>query len=1435
MICAGCSSGNPPQAANDPAAAAPGPQTEIQQLTASQAPRILYTDVTVGPVSGGENNKGAYLSIFGKNFGTTGLGSTLKVYLNNVEVDNYRSLGPSIGRPDIQQISVQVGVLGNPAPGAELPVTVVVDGVASNNDKTFTANPGRILFVDNTGGNDATAVIGDIAHPFRHMQTSDTTQGAYGQLRPGDTVVLRGKGADYTDIGFGNCFLNFRYKSGSQAAGAAGTGRISVISYPGETVKIVNSGMAAVCGADRVSYPNDSQWITIAGLHLVGDGPAGVIFLGVRNNYWRVINNELTAPGSTTGGSSGIAGNGSNVKVFGNNIHAIAGSQQTNHGIYVNGDGDVAGGTFEAAYNQIYAIASGNGIQTFNNGAGGSISTNNIRIHHNVIHDVGKHGLNIADASTSGFQIWNNVVYNTRLAGLRFNSNTLHGAKVYNNTFHNTNGAANSSTGVLTNDWTFPSDALDMKNNIFIPSAGTAYASGTVGFSGSIGSISNNLYYNGTGSTGFDANAIVNDPLFVAAGADFHLQPASRAINTGSAVVSGIVTDDYDIVTPRPLGSGIDIGAYEYAAAPARASYALAVAFSGTGSVSSVPGGIDCGAACNASYISGTPVTLTATPDPNYTFMGWSGACTGAGSCLVAMNSAQNVSASFIANAVSYNLSINPAGGGVVTSSPGGINCGSTCSASYVSGTSVTLIATPATGYAFTGWGGACSGTGSCAVAMNSAQNVAASFVANAVSYNLLVSTTGSGSITSIPTGINCGSACNASYASGTPVTLTAAPATGYSFTGWNGACSGTSTCVVTMNAASSVGASFVANVVFYNLSVSTTGSGSITSTPGGINCGSTCSAGYVSGTAVTLTAVPAASSSFGGWSGACAGSAAACSVSMTAAQSVTAWFVPASPAAAPNVLYTDLVAGPVSGGENNKGVYLSIFGKNFGTTGLGSSVKVYLGGVEVDNYRSLGAAKGRADIQQITVQVGALGNPAPGTALPVKVVVNGMSSNTDHSFTVQPGDILFIDNVGGNDATAVKNDIAKPWRYVQTPSEGGAMSQLAPGDVVVLRGKAVWSDLGFENRWFRFRRTTGSQPTGAKGSGYIAIMAYPGDNVRYVAPPSTNGGIHGIGDSYPQYSDWVVVSGLHIESAASTLSDGAPINLQANSDHWRVVNNDVGPWPASSSAGDKSGGIVGNGKSNVILGNRVHDIGGGTLNHGMYFDTGTTDLEVAYNEVANIGQGNIIQTFDNLGTAELNNLNIHHNLLHDGGRYGLNISGGTNSLKAWNNVIYNTALAGVRFSVQTGSSANFAILYNTLYNTNTVSSAANAPIVNDWNLYAGTALIQNNIVMTGPGTAASGYYYIDSGNASVLQIKRNLWYGRALGTTPAQDTDPAGGKTDLLNPLFTNAAGGDLSLLSSSPAIGKAMLTTPFTIADDYRQTARPSAAAPDIGAYQR
>ena len=77
---------------------------------------------------------------------------------------------------------------------------------------------------------------------------------------------------------------------------------------------------------------------------------------------------------------------------------------------------------------------------------------------------------------------------------------------------------------------------------------------------------------------------------------------------------------------------------------------------------------------------------------------------------------------------VNYTLSVSVSGNGTVTSSPPGISCPSVCTMNYASGTPAMLTATPTAGATFDGWGGACTGNGSCLVTMNSLESVTTMF-----------------------------------------------------------------------------------------------------------------------------------------------------------------------------------------------------------------------------------------------------------------------------------------------------------------------------------------------------------------------------------------------------------------------------------------------------------------------------------------------------------------------------------------------------------------------------------------------------------------------------------------------------------------------------------------------------------------------------------
>jgi hypothetical protein len=124
--------------------------------------------------------------------------------------------------------------------------------------------------------------------------------------------------------------------------------------------------------------------------------------------------------------------------------------------------------------------------------------------------------------------------------------------------------------------------------------------------------------------------------------------------------------------------------------------------------------------------------------------------------------------------ALSKTLSVAVTGGanGAVTSSPGGIDCGSSCTYAYPTGSDVTLTATPASGKSFTGWGGACSGSATtCTVALSADRSVSATFGSGSGGGGGGGSTGGSSS--------SSASSSGSTSAPGTPRSLTAVPGDG--------------------------------------------------------------------------------------------------------------------------------------------------------------------------------------------------------------------------------------------------------------------------------------------------------------------------------------------------------------------------------------------------------------------------------------------------------------------------------------------------------------------------------------------------------------------------------------------------------------------------------------------------------------------------------
>jgi List-Bact-rpt repeat protein len=191
--------------------------------------------------------------------------------------------------------------------------------------------------------------------------------------------------------------------------------------------------------------------------------------------------------------------------------------------------------------------------------------------------------------------------------------------------------------------------------------------------------------YSGCGADPFDCRMVVDGPKVVTAGWMAMQIIIRSAGGNGTGKVTGTATNNV-------------VGSFDCTIAPAGAA-----------------------GVCSAIWETQTPpmsITLTATPTGNSVFAGWSGKCSGTGACVIPIQiDTLPVAARF--TAPSYSLSVTAAGSGNgnVTSSPSGINCpiiagavGQNCSATFSTGTAVTLTADPTGGSTFGGWTGACSG-----------------------------------------------------------------------------------------------------------------------------------------------------------------------------------------------------------------------------------------------------------------------------------------------------------------------------------------------------------------------------------------------------------------------------------------------------------------------------------------------------------------------------------------------------------------------------------------------------------------------------------------------------------------------------------------------------------------------------------------------------
>jgi hypothetical protein len=280
-------------------------------------------------------------------------------------------------------------------------------------------------------------------------------------------------------------------------------------------------------------------------------------------------------------------------------------------------------------------------------------------------------------------------------------------------------------------------------------------------------------------------------------------------------------------------------------------------------------------------------------------------------------------------------LTVNFAGTGIGTvRSFTGLACTSNCTNTMTT-SPVTLSVTPDISSAFTSFSGCDSQPmpDQCTVAMTGPRTVVATFtvIPEVLTVGTDASSSGQGTITSNPAGINCGSSCSHGFDYGTQVSLTAVPQAGSVFSGWTGACAGMGACMVTMDQQRNVNAVFT---LMETLTIAAADGGQpplfVGTADGKVSCGTgsyPCTYNLPYGTSLVLGVNPGAGTLFSGWGGTdCSGGVHTCNVFLDHAVTATVSTVPIQH----NLIFMTPV--PTSGGNFGGVAYADTACNNFAT-----------------------------------------------------------------------------------------------------------------------------------------------------------------------------------------------------------------------------------------------------------------------------------------------------------------------------------------------------------------------------------------------------------------------------------------------------------------------------------------------------------------------
>ena len=551
------------------------------------APRLFFSDMTDGPVSGweGSTTQGAAVSIWGLGFGSSGSVNIGGQAIPSTSCAEWAATSNPTTARGLQRITFYLN--SSMSLGAQT-ITVTSGGETSSEAIPFyTRNTGNIYFVDGANGNDSNDGLQDT-----DLGGGSGPWATFGKARAtvvaGDTVYIRTHTyttADDAYVATGvYSVLNLR-TSGSTSNHNNGTvnNSIAFAAYPGEVPQLCsgsNDGGEANVGITRHSNGtiDDLTYWTFSKLKVKAYRYG--MFWTNGNTTWdshlRIVGWDLTTTYAALGVGMGImaAGDKEYTYILGNYMHHVGKALETDpHGykvepIYWQGFGD-SDYTY-IGYNEMY---DNNGtLQVY-----GHLTTDNIDhiyIHNNLINGSGTTGIVVGggDASPNhavlgDAYIYNNIIANCQSSAMKLGDGSYGSyggnAYVFNNTIYN-NMLDIGSGDIYTKG---NLDSVAFKNNITYSIGSSVYISETTADYSNWSGDHNIWYGHGAGPSWSTTGDLDNtDPLLSdPSNGDFNpASGSSPGVGAGSALsaVSSLFTTDYYGET---LSDPVDIGAIQYA------------------------------------------------------------------------------------------------------------------------------------------------------------------------------------------------------------------------------------------------------------------------------------------------------------------------------------------------------------------------------------------------------------------------------------------------------------------------------------------------------------------------------------------------------------------------------------------------------------------------------------------------------------------------------------------------------------------------------------------------------------------------------------------------------------------------------------------------------------------------------------------------------